>query len=116
MEDSSLVLTTSGLMTFLAEIEQLNGLDLAIEEVDNGLQISIGDDVYTLETKAESVVEVAPEAIDDIDNIDEEGWDEISDTFNDAVEPVEGGIIKEVLKTLAIGGLVRLTKNAIAKA
>ena len=116
MEENSMVLTQSGLLTFLTEIEQLKNLDFGIEETENGWIISIGDDKYELQSPESSEIEVDQDTVDLIEEIDDEGWNEISDEVIEDVEPVEGGIIKEVLKTLAVGGLVRLTKNALQNA
>lgn len=113
--DESKVLTISGLITFLSEIEQLKGLDIGISESDDNLCINIGDDTYCIQSPEDSVVEVDSDVVDSIEEIDQEGWDEIPDVIEED-EPVEGGIIKELIKTLAIGGLVRLTKNALEKA
>lgn len=109
------VLTVSGLVSFLSEIEELQGKDISVADEDSTLTISIGDSTYRIESPESSEVEVDSAVVDTVDSIDEEGWDEIADVVEEAEEPVEGGIIKEVLKTLAIGGLVRLTKNAIMK-
>ena len=119
IKDNMLVLTPSALITFLANIEELSGLDLAITESENSIQVQIGESVYTLESPQTSEIEVTSEAIDEIDNLNEEGYDELADS--DAIEHLEevegdavkGGIIKELIKTLAVGGLVRLTKGAI---
>lgn len=115
------VLTISGLMAFLSQIEQLKGLDMTVAEEDNGIVISIGEDTYLIESEPDSIVEVDGDVIDSVETINEDGWDDIEDDVVDEFvegpdEAVEGGIIKELIKTLAIGGLVRLTKNAISKA
>ena len=114
MEESK-VLTVSGLLTLLSEIEQLKGLDIGVSEDEDSLTITIGDDVYHMTSPEDSVVEADDSVIDSIEDIDYEGWDDISDIVENTDEPVEGGIIKELIKTLAIGGLVRLTKNAISE-
>ena len=50
-------------------------------------------------------VEVDEDVIDQVDEANEEAYDELDvDTQDD----VEGGIIKEALKTLLVGGLVRM--------
>lgn len=120
MDNEMLVLTPSALVAFLSEIEELKGLDLELTENNNSLDIKIGDNNYKLESPAESVVEVNDEAMDELEDLNEDGYEELDD-FNleedledVSGEAVEGGIIKELLKTLAVGGLVRLTKNAIA--
>ena len=119
MNETTLVLTPSALLAFLSEIEELKGLDLELSQQSDNLQIKIGESIYTLQSPLDSVVEVDDSAVDEINEIDEEGYDDISsdDSTLEEIEGevVEGGIIKELIKTLAIGGLVRLTKDALTK-
>lgn len=120
MNETTLVLTPSALLTFLSEIEELKGLDLELSQQSDNLQIKIGESIYTLQSPSDSIVEIDDSAVAEINEIDEEGYDEISsndDTILEEIEGevVEGGIIKELIKTLAIGGLVRLTKDALTK-
>ena len=124
MNNDTLVLTPSGLIAFLDQIDELNGLDLSLQVNEDSIDVQIGDRTYVLECDPKSTVEVDPEVVDTIDEIDDEGYDDISETEVDTEdeemefvgnEVVEGGIIKELIKTLAVGGLVRLTKDAIVK-
>lgn len=118
-ENSKLVLTPSGLIAFLSQIEELDGKDsLAISEADDGsgLTIYIGDSTYRLQPEFDSEIEVSSEVVDEIADIDDSGYDDLGDDFEEVDEDIEGGILKELIKTLAIGGLVRMTKNAIKNA
>lgn len=119
-ENQKLVLTPSGLIAFLSQIEELDGKDsLAISEADDGsgLTVYIGDSTYRLQPEFDSEVEVAPEVVDELSSIDDSGYDDLGDDFEEIDdEAIEGGILKELIKTLAIGGLVRMTKNAIKNA
>ena len=118
MEDT-LVLTPSALLTLLSQVEELKDLDLAIDEEEDGITIKIGENIYKLESPKE--VEVDSEVVEAIDDINEECYDELAEEVEvDELteiegDLVEGGIIKELIKTLAVGGLVRLTKDAILK-
>lgn len=114
LSEEALVLTPSALLAFLSEIEELDAQGtLSIEQNDGQLIVSIGESTYVLES-ADSPVAVDDDVVDTISELDEDGYDEIdAETIEN--EPVEGGIIKELIKTLAVGGLVRLTKNAIMK-
>lgn len=105
------VLTGSALITLLSQIEELKGLDLEITELDDYISVKIGENTYELEAPVESTVSVDSETFDNIDELNTEGYEEFDDEMTD--EAVEGGIIKELIKTLAVGGLVRLTKDAI---
>ena len=118
VENETPVLTPSGLLAFLSQIEELDGKDhLGITTTDDGtgIQVFIGDSVYNLVTD-DNVIAVDSELVDEIQDINAEGYEDLGEEFEEAEEPVRGGIIKELIKTLAIGGLVRLTKKAIEKA
>lgn len=110
--NEALILTPSALLAFLSQIEELDTKgNLSIEEGDGTLTVSIGDSTYVLESGA-SISDVEGDVVDSLDDINDDGYDEIdAETVED--ESVEGGIIKELIKTLAVGGLVRLTKNAL---
>jgi len=112
-QDQSFVLTPSGLVSFLSEIEELRNSDIAIDESTTGLKIRIGNSTYDIQSPSGSAVSVNEDVIEEIDEIDDNGWDDVDVEIED--EPIEGGLLKEALKTLAIGGLVRLTKDALLK-
>ena len=121
--ESNLVLTPSGLLAFLSQIEELEGYELKLVEDEDTIRIHIGDSIYSIESPESSEVEVSDEVVDVIDDLNAEGYHELEEDegidvedFEDIEgEAVEGGIIKELIKTLAVGGLVRLTKDAIMK-
>lgn len=119
MNEDMLILTPSALISFLSEIEELKDLELEISEGPDRIDVRIGKSVYTLQSLFDSTVEVDQETIDDISDINEEGYTELENSLGEeGLVEIEGdliqaGIIKELIKTLAIGGLVRLTKDAL---
>lgn len=110
-EDDKLVLTGAGLLEFLNQIDELKDKNLEIIEMADGLHVTIGDSTYVLQCETNNTIEVTDDLVDTINDIDIESYDEFAEDLDD--EPVEGGLIKELIKTLAIGGLVRLTKSAL---
>lgn len=120
--NDELLLTGSGLLSFLTQIEELSGLAIGINRTDDdrGFEVTIGDNTYNLTPLNDAEIEVSPEVVEDLQDINLEGYDilegELGEDYTIEEEPIEGGIIKELIKTLAIGGLVRMTKNAIEKA
>lgn len=107
--DSSILITPSALLTLLSQVEELKGYDIGLSEEDNKVVLTIGESTYQLEP--ESQLEVSEDIVEDVNDINDEGYNEFAEIEDS--EPVEGGIIKEVIKTLALGGLIRLTKNAL---
>lgn len=121
MKLDMVVLTPSALLAFLSQIEELKDVNIEVDEYADLIKVKIGENTYTLEAPEDSIVQVSNDAIEEVNNLNEMGYDEIEEDIEDGKidgevvegEPIEGGIVKELLKTLAVGGLVRLTKDAI---
>lgn len=107
--EGNLVLTPSALFAFLTQIEELDGKEITFSEEDGSITVQIGSNVYSLESPEGSEIELSEDTIDEFKEINEEGYDDVESDF----DSVEGGILKELTKTLLVGGLVRLTKGAI---
>lgn len=103
---NTILFTPAALLDFLSSIDELKDLDVGITESTEGdIQVQIGKSTYNVDTSQATEIEVDEEAIDQVDEANEEAYDELDvDTQDD----VEGGIIKEALKTLLVGGLVRI--------
>lgn len=103
---SKILFTPAALLDFLSSIEELSEFDIGITESSSGdIQVQIGESTYGVDTSQATDVEVDEDVIDQVDEANEEAYDELDvDTQDD----VEGGIIKEALKTLLVGGLVRM--------
>jgi hypothetical protein len=110
-----LVLTPSSLLSILSEIEELKGKDITFVEHDNNIVLTIDESEYIIDTSNASTVETDGDTVQEVSEANEEGYANLDESisFEDDDEPVEGGIIKELAKTLLVGGLVRLTSNAI---
>lgn len=113
-----LVLTSAGLLELLLNIDEFKDFDFGlVESLDNNLQLQVNDSYYTLQPENTSEnVEIDEDSLNQISQINDESYQELLD--NDQVseqEPIESGLIKELVKTLAIGGLVRLGKSLITK-
>ena len=103
---NTILFTPAALLDFLSSIDELKDVDVGITESPEGdIQVQIGDSIYNVDTSQATEVEVDEEVVDQVDEANEEAYDELDvDTQDD----VEGGIIKEALKTLLVGGLVRM--------
>ena len=128
---NEVVFTPASVLSLLTEIEELKDKEISFEETESSIIISIDDSQYTVDTSAAQEVEVDEEALDTVSEANEEGYQDLVDENEDASfeseeedtevteedeegeEPVEGGIIKEIAKTLLVGGLVRLTTNML---
>ncbi len=120
--------TAASLLDFLRQIEELKDKDIDVFDNESFALITIGDNQYHIDYNTAEEVEVPEEAVDEVTDIIEDTYDELGASgveyeevtdleVNEAgnLDVVEGGIIKETLKTLAIGGLVRLTGKLVGK-
>ena len=110
----TIVFTPSALMELLASIEELKDKDIGITEtIDGKLQLQIGESVYEVESKSDEVVNVPDDVVEKIEDINQESYENMSDNLGEDVEVqqdhVEGGIIKELAKSLLLGGMIRLS-------
>ena len=116
--------TPAAVLDFLRQIDELADKDINVFDNDSFALITIGDSQYRIDYSNAEDVEVSEEVVEEVTDIVEETYDalgaegveleEIQDITEEG-EVVEGGIIKEALKTLAVGGLVRLTGKMLGK-
>lgn len=111
---SELVFTPASILELLSKIEEFEDLDLGLTEgLDGSLMLQVGDSVYRIDPEENiTEIDVAEDVVDEISNINENTYSELINSgmaVDDQV--VETGIIKETLKTLLIGGIVRLGKD-----
>lgn len=116
--NNEILFTTASLLDFLSQIDELADKDIVVDENNSAITVTIGGSTYTINKADAEEVEVPDEVVDEVADINESTFEELDDVeYNevDDSEVVEGGIIKEALKTLAIGGLVRLTGKLVGK-
>lgn len=110
------LLTPSALLDFLLQVDELDDLTVSVSETaDGNIQVLIGDSIYSIDCSSAKEVTVEPETVDEVSDINEEAYEDIieSDDSVEQVTDVEAGIIKELVKTLAVGGLARLAGKAV---
>lgn len=119
MDNNEILFTTASLLDFLQQIDELSDKDIILNEDDSTIAVTIGDSIYTINKSDAEEVEVEPEVVDEVAEINETTYEELDDVVYNEVdegeEVVEGGILSEALKTLAVGGLVRLTGKLLGK-
>lgn len=109
MNDSELVFTTSAVLDLLSQIDELSEYNIHLDETSEQLNITIGNNEYQIAPLA-SDVEIDAEALDEVAEINDETFDD----FSSSSDTIESGVIKELAKTLMIGGIVRLTKKLLS--
>ena len=99
------VLTTSGLAEILSQISELSEYDISVSEMNDSIQIGVGDSVYAV--KSAETIDAPEDVVESLSEIN----DEIYESFD--APYIQSGVIKELVKTLAVGGLVRLTTKLL---
>ena len=118
MDNNEILFTTASLLDFLQQIDELSDKDIILNEDDSAITVTIGDSTYTINKNDAETVEVPDEVVDEVTEINETAYEELDDVEYSEIdedEVVEGGIISEALKTLAVGGLVRLAGKILGK-
>lgn len=114
--NSQILFTPSSLVDFLTQVDELKDVNIGINDDGENVSISIGDSTYEINPKSVTDIDVSDEDVDQACQANESNYDELEDSgeieMNDSVE---SGIIKQLLKTLAIGGMVRLAAKELKK-
>lgn len=115
-----LILTVSGLLEVLLGIEELSEYEISITEtLDGNLQLQVGDSFYEIPTASADVLPVDEDVADSIEEINSEAYDSLESTYQGTLEisdeSINSGILKEIVKTLAVGGLARIASKLLRK-
>ena len=113
MDNNEILLTPAALLDFLRQVDELADKDISVDETGSTLTVTIGESTYGIDLNQAEIVEVPDEVVDEVADVADEAYAELGEAGVDVTDIeediVEGGLLKEALKTLAIGGLVRLT-------
>lgn len=115
--NEELLFTSASLLDLLTQIEELQDKDISISEGDSGLVLSIGGSTYNIQPDKSTQTDVVTdeESLESIDDACAELYADLESSRGVELsdEVIESGVIKEVLKTLLIGGMVRLGKKLL---
>lgn len=105
--NEEVLFTSAALLDFLSQVDELQDKNIAVNDTNGStMQITIGDSTYDINLANAEPIEVEPEVVDEVSEVIDETLDSMD---IDTMEDIEGGIIKEALKSMALGGLIRLT-------
>lgn len=110
-----LLFTPASVLDLLSKIDELHDVNVGVVEgLDGMLQIQVGQSTYELDDSNAIDVPVDSSTFDLVDDANVDAYEDLGSSGEiELSEPVESGIIKEIAKTLLIGGLVRLTKKLL---
>jgi hypothetical protein len=117
MDYSPILFTPSALLDFLIQIDELKDKVVSVTETADGdVQVEIGDSAYIVKTDSAKDVDVEQQAAEQVADLNMDAYSDIVEENSDANFEdvnVEAGILAEIAKTLAIGGLARLNGKAV---
>ena len=102
--------SAASLMTILSSLEELDADQIDIDTDESGITVSLDGKDYRFNYDNSGMAEV------EVSESDMEEAQEVIETAaaeEDAPENVEAGILSGTLKTLLVGGLVRLTSKLL---
>lgn len=119
MDNNEILLTPAALLDFLRQVDELADKDISVDETGSTLTVTIGESTYDIDLNQAETVEVPDEVVDEVADVADEAYADLGKAGVDVTDidedVVEGGIISEALKTLAVGGLVRLAGKIMGK-
>ena len=107
----NVVFTPASVLSLLTKIDELKDVNIGMTEtMDGKLQLSVGESVYELEPEVDTSVQVDDSVVDKIEDVNQQTYEDLAEDGEvDLQEEVTGGVLKEIAKTLLLGGMVRLT-------
>ena len=116
LENSTLLFTPASLVDFLSQIDELSEKSISLNSDNEYIEVSIGEATYRIRPQDEVNVPVSVDDIDEVNDAADDTYDELVDNgYVENSDEIESGLIKELIKTLAIGGMVRLAAKKLKK-
>lgn len=108
---NNVVFTPASVLSLLTKIDELKDVNIGMTEtMDGKLQLSVGESVYELEPEVDTSVQVDDSVVDKIEDVNQQTYEDLAEDGEvELQEEVTGGVLKEIAKTLLLGGMVRLT-------
>jgi hypothetical protein len=108
--------TPASLVDFLSQIDELSEKSISLNSDNGYIEVSIGEATYRIRPQDEVNVPVSVDDIDEVNEAADDTYDELVDNgYIENSDEIESGLIKELIKTLAIGGMVRLAAKKLKK-
>ena len=121
------LITTSGLLEILLNIDELSEYPIDVQETTDGnISITIGNSSYVAVTSESAItMNATPEDADLISELNEEVYEEIVEEYSDnnvdlddynpnmPEDTVESGLLKDIAKTFLLGGAIKLAKKLL---
>lgn len=117
-----ILFTPVAVLNLLHSISELEGCDIELVETSEGkIQFAINESLYNVDTSSAVVIDAPEETVAEVQEVNDSEYSDIVDSSYTADmvsignEDINSGIVKEVAKTLLVGGLVRLTSKLLRR-
>lgn len=124
---NEVMFTSAAVLDLLLQIEELQDYTIGISETaDGNLQLVVGQSVYLINGNESKTIQVEDEVVGEIEVTAEDAYNELlnnsieidpnseMDQFNDT-DYIQSGIIKEIAKSLTLGGLIRFASKHLLR-
>lgn len=107
----NVVFTPASVLSVLTKIDELKDVNIGMTEtLDGKLQLQVGESVYELEPQSPTEISVETSVVEKVEDANQDAYEDLAESGEvELQEPVTSGILKEIAKTLLVGGMVRLT-------
>lgn len=113
----TILFTPAAVLELLAKIDELSDLTISIDQtLDGSIQVTVGESTYIIDDSNATEVSVEEDVVDSIEDANMDAYEELKDDGYADVEnfqDVESGILKEVAKSLLLGGMIRLSAKLL---
>jgi hypothetical protein len=105
--------SAASLLTILSSLDELKESEIGVDQNDSGITVTIDGNEYRFDFNEDSTatVDASDTEMEDTEDVIDAEFAENSE--DEDLEPVEGGLIKDTIKTFLVGGLVRLTSKLL---
>lgn len=110
---ASILFTPAAVLDLLTQIRELEDYEISLIQSDDKVGIQIGKSNYRIEGSDILDIKVSKSDESNVDEVNDSTLQSMEDSGDIDLEPVESGILKQLAKTLLVGGLVRLSAKLL---
>lgn len=117
---NEVMFTSAAVLDLLLQIDELKDYTVGLTETLNGdIQLQIGDSTYMIDNQDTKIIEVDDQVVGEIEVTAEDAYTDIAEDVGygsvETADPVKAGLIKEIAKSLTLGGLIRFASKHLLK-
>lgn len=124
---NEVMFTSAAVLDLLLQIEELKDYSIGISETPNGdIQLQVGDSIYLINSDHSKTIQVEDTVVGEIEVTAEDAYNDLLENSIE-IEPdsemgqyydsdvVEGSFLKEIAKSLTLGGMIRFASKHLLK-